>query len=152
MKYISCKYALNIHPDTMDTFGDWHDCVWEGINVFPNNMINLAGKDTDLNTIFIWNDLGIYEGKKYLLNKGINTDLENVFIADHVRAILDMLYKYLIKFGIIFEIDNASIEYIGSKDKQLIMLEKSKLILPYLNGSQVKEYENWYKSEVSVQL
>jgi len=92
-------------------------------------------------------EFGIYEGKKDLLDLGVKTSLDKIYIANHQRAILDMLYDYLTEVGIIAEIDNASFEYLKNKKSAVEMLNKSELILKYLNKEQITVYYEWLKKE-----
>jgi len=148
--YITGQYALNIHPNNCKTTGDWHIGIWDEIKIFPSENVRIAGIGTDLNTNEIWGNYGIYEGKVYLKNIGIKTQLKNIYIANHIRAVLDMLYDYIVNVGIIFEIDDASNEYIVDKKSINEMLNKSRLIVKYLNDNQLKIFDEWYNSELKM--
>ena len=71
MKYITDVYALNI-PCSLKTSGDWH----EGYNI--------------KNAIYDDTDTSFY--KEYGIEKKIINNKE-YYVANHLRAILDMLYN-----------------------------------------------------------
>ena len=146
--YITGQYALNIHPENCKTTGDWHGGIWDNISIYPSEHIKTAGSITGLNTNDIWGDYGIYDGKEELQNIGLKIEYNPVYIADHNRAILDMLYDYVVNVGIIFEIDNASNEFLGDRENINEMLKMSKLIEKYLNEKQLYIYNMWYDNEM----
>ena len=145
--YITGKHALNIHPENNLTVGDWHEGVWSNINVFPSKHITMGGIYSKHNTMEIWGKYGIYSGKKYIENKGIKTDVDSIYIANHQRAILDMVYIYLNELGMIWEVENASLQYLADKNSIREMLEKSELIKKHLNNLQLNEYTIWFENE-----
>jgi len=146
--YITGQYALNIHPENCKTTGDWHSGIWDKISVYPSKHIKIAGSVTDLNTNNIWGDYGVYDGREELQNIGIKIMYNSVYIANHNRAILDMLYDYVVNVGIIFEIDNASNEYLGDRENIIEMLKMSKMIVKYLNEKQLHIFNMWYNNEI----
>jgi hypothetical protein len=150
--YITGMFALNLYSDFLTTTGDWHGNIWNGITMFPSKDVSTGGGQGDINTVMIWGDYGIYEGKRYLLNKKIQVESENVFVANHIRAVLDMVYKGIKKYGMIWEVDNASVEYLGNEASKQEMLGASKEILPFLNKKELSVYKKWYKHEKRVRF
>ena len=146
-KYITGKHALNIHPKDCYTVGDWHEGVWTHIKVFPSEYITMGGLLYKYNTLKIWDEYGIYEGREYIENLGIKCFDDNIYIANHKRAILDMLYMYLKEFGMIWEIEDASWQFIANIENIKEMLEMSKKIINYLSEKQLIEYYAWYENE-----
>lgn len=73
MRYLTGVHALNI-PCNLNTTGDWHSSAlqWEKLNIKESD-------DTLLK------DYGIEEEKK------IPTYSETFYVANHIRALLDML-------------------------------------------------------------
>ena len=74
MKYVTGMQALNIQCP-LDTTGDWHP--------FTTNWDNLHFQESDDNPL---KDFGIYKTKIPL-----RKDDKEYFVADHIRACLDML-------------------------------------------------------------
>jgi hypothetical protein len=147
INYITGKHALNIHPDKCLTVGDWHEGVWTYIRMFPSEHITMGGECSNINTMGIWGEYGIYEGKKYIENMGIKTEMEKVYIANHKRAILDIVYICLKEAGMNLEVENASLKYLADKESINEMLEKSEMIKKYLKRNQLNEYNIWFENE-----
>ena len=74
MKYISGIHALNLNCD-LDTCGDWHQSAlkWDHIKLYESENS-------------LWNDYGIES------NKSIPEHEETYHVANHIRALLDLLY------------------------------------------------------------
>lgn len=128
-RYISGYYALYVFPPE-ETSGDWHD-VWhwrEGIDR-PRD-ITLAGYGTDINTNDIWGDWGVYEGKDRLLKKDlkIKERITEVYIANHFRAILDLLYRDLRRFDRADTLFFASTDWLDTEEQKELLLSKAELL------------------------
>ncbi|AMB95797.1 MULTISPECIES: hypothetical protein [Aerococcus] len=80
MKYLSGQFALNI-PCQLDTYGDWH--------ILALDWSNPDFKESN-NSIF--GDYGIEANKKLPYHPG------TYYVADHLRAILDLLADGHIKY------------------------------------------------------
>jgi hypothetical protein len=89
--YLTGMTALNI-PAPEGTTGDWHfeESFFGRNGIKPKFFV--AGNNAALNTNPIWGGLGIYECGYLLRAKGIAIS-ENVYTANHCRAVLDMLYN-----------------------------------------------------------
>lgn len=74
MKYISLIHALNL-PCSLDTTGDWHcsSIQWKNPHILESDGS-------------LWGDYGIEK------NKNIPEHSEKYNVANHIRAILDLLY------------------------------------------------------------
>jgi len=143
--YISGIYALNITNNDEDSFGDWHRNIWYNINEYPNSNITHFGDLGEFNTNDIWDSYGIYEGKGLLLKENnIITNYKNIYIANHRRAVLDLLYYYIKKYKVIWEVGEAAEEYILDNKKIIEMLDKSKYVVKYLNNDELFIYNKWY--------
>ena len=93
--YITGLYALNLAAPE-GTSGDWHDVFhWQDGTEQPR-QVTLAGMG-DIDTSPIYGDLGIYEGRDRLVAQGLDIPIgmQRVYIANHSRAILDLLYRFL---------------------------------------------------------
>lgn len=74
MKYISLIQALNI-PCRLETFGDWHSTTQNW------NKLQVMESDGSL-----WGEYGIEK------NKTVPFSNDTYNVANHIRALLDMLY------------------------------------------------------------
>ena len=74
MKYLTGIQALNI-PCSLNTAGDWHQSALQW------NTLQIADSQDSL-----WGDYGI-EGPKT-----VPEHQEMIYVANHIRALLDMLY------------------------------------------------------------
>lgn len=94
-QYLTGMTALNI-PAPEGTTGDWHfeESFWGRKGREPKFFV--AGEGTELNTNSIWGVLGIYDCSSILRAKGLAIAAEEqVYAANHCRAILDLLYRAL---------------------------------------------------------
>jgi hypothetical protein len=148
IKYISGKFALNIRRNQDKTFGDWHGNIWNGIENYPDNRVLMFGEKCKENTNMIWGNYGVYEGKKLLVGKTIKTREDKIFVASHIRAVLDLLYYYIKNYKRIWEIDEAAKDYIFNKNKIEEMLKMAKKIESYLDNEEIEEYKKWYKKQM----
>ena len=64
----------------------------------------------DIETTSIYGDLGIYEGKDRLVAQGLDipASMQRVYIANHSRAILDLLYRSLHRRGRVLNLTGAT--------------------------------------------
>lgn len=74
MKYVSLIHALNL-PCKLETSGDWHcsSIQWENPHILESDNS-------------LWGDYGIED------NKTIPEHIEKYHVANHIRALLDLLY------------------------------------------------------------
>lgn len=75
MKYVSLIHALNL-PCALETCGDWHTAALQWTNPHVLESDNS-----------IWGDYGIEKNKKIPEHEGLFN------IANHIRALLDLLYE-----------------------------------------------------------
>ena len=106
--YITGLYALNLAAPE-GTSGDWHDVFhWQDGAEQPR-QVTLAGMG-DIDTTSIYGDLGIYEGRDRLVAQGLDipAGMQRVYIANHSRAILDLLYRSLHRRGRVLNLTGAT--------------------------------------------
>ena len=144
-QYLTGMTALNI-PAPEGTTVDWHfeESFWGRKGRAPKFFV--AGEGAELNTNSIWGALGIYDCSSILRAKNIAIAAEEqIYAANHCRAILDLLYRAL-----------KNLEYphhIAVDDWLDIPAEKKRLFdsLPMLKGF-LKEDEkiiltSWIESQ-----
>src|SRR4051812_23600347 len=91
--YITGMTALNI-PDPQSKGGDWHfHEAFYGRGTLPPKIF-LAGEGEEWNTNTVLADFGIHECSAVLRRLGLDiSQSQRVYAANHLRAILDMLYR-----------------------------------------------------------
>ena len=123
-RYVTGIYALNIQAPE-GTSGDWHD-VFTWIEGYQPERVILVGGDTEeINTVPIYGSLGIYEGLGNLLQRGLELPdgMTEAYVANHTRAILDMLYGTLHRHGKIYNLIGAATDWLDT-------LEQGKCCVP----------------------
>jgi hypothetical protein len=147
-RYISGLYALNVRAPE-GTTGDWHDVWhWRGGIDSPRSVM-LAGVDTEADTIPIYGDFGIYEGKNCLADSGldVDSDISEVYIANHYRAILDMLYRSLKKYGEVYNLSGATNDWLDTDEQKALVLSRAKLLENLFDGKASVALQNWIAAE-----
>ncbi len=144
-RYVTGIYALNIQSPE-GTSGDWHDvfCWLEGEKP---RTVTLGGTE-DIDTTPIYGDLGIYEGRDRIGSRAIiPEDVEEVYIANHFRAVWDLLYQSLVRYGKIYNLDDASIDWFDTPEQQTYLLDKAEWLLPHLPTASQAVLRNWIAKE-----
>ncbi|WP_198266663.1 hypothetical protein [sulfur-oxidizing endosymbiont of Gigantopelta aegis] len=92
--YLTSITALNIPSD--EGTGDWHfyDAFYETADFVPKKYV--AGIDT-LSTNEILGDNGVYDAYSVLVETGLQPITDNVYAADHYRAVADMVFDLVRK-------------------------------------------------------
>lgn len=138
MKYISLIYALNL-PCKLDTFGDWHSTSldWNNLQIL----------DTENS---IWGEYGIEKSRNIpFLNGEYN-------VANHIRAILDMLY--LQQFAVAQGMNNDFIvthKYDKEIFEKVLMLKDVpywEQIDKFMTKEYLKEWDLFKKEYVNEQV
>ena len=137
MKYISLIHALNL-PCNLNTCGDWHcsSLQWDDISL-------LDTKDS------IFDDYGIEK------NKTIPEHKEKYNVANHIRAILDLLYlgNFTVAQGMNkdFLVTKEYNKEIFGKVLLMLNLPHWNLIDEFMTKEYLKEWVN-YKKEISINV
>lgn len=93
--YISGLHSLNLDLK-YGTGHDWHFMnYWVGGKV----PVKLYGKGQEIDTNHIYGYYGVANREQVFRELGYETDA--IYVADHHRAILDLVYESLTKFGMI---------------------------------------------------
>jgi hypothetical protein len=145
--YITGQYALNIHAP--ETSGDWHGFIFympEGLE--KPHTIDLAGDGLEWNTNPIYGTYGIYEGRDYLLkNYKINDDITEVYIADHFRAILDLLYDSLKNYEVVLNLNGATNDWLDTQEQKDELLSKARFLEDVFTGKARCSLDKWIEKE-----
>lgn len=117
MKYVSLIHALNL-PCKLDTSGDWHIFAiqWEKPHILESNNS-------------IWGDYGIELNKKIPGHEGLYN------VANHIRAILDLLYVG--NFSVAEGMNN---DYICNSKYDKEIFEKVIMLINEPNWEKIDEF------------
>ena len=148
-KYISGKYALNIHhPYKADEpTGDWHGFIWDNIKELPNKNVTYAGNGFPINTFHVWNDFGIFDDTEYFKTRNILLKENNVYIADYYRAILDMVYYHLISFNNLLGLNCITYDHLDNDNQVMIVLDNIQLLKKNIDKTKCLILDNWIEKE-----
>jgi len=149
-RYITGMYALNL-PAPEGTTGDWHEVFFWREGIDEPCTVDLAGDDTDWNTNPIYGDYGVYEGKENLIKKGIyvKDDIKEVYIANHFRAILDLLFYSLTKYRVVLNLTGATDDWLDTPEQKAELIAKAELLLDVFEGKAKRSLTEWIDYELS---
>jgi hypothetical protein len=122
LKYISGKYALNIVTPDMETCGDWHGFIWDIVRKWPDPKVTIAGNGERINTNSVYADYGIYEGGDILRKMGIESGSGMIYIANHYRALLDLVYASIARYGKVLNLAGATDDFLSTEEQKKIFL------------------------------
>ena len=148
-RYITGIYALNVQAPER-TSGDWHDVFhWQDGRGRPR-QVTLAG-DAEIDTTPIYGDLGIYEGRDRLVARGLEVpaDMEQVYLANHFRAILDLLYRSLTRWGQVLNLTDATTDWLDTRQQGEFVLEQATKLEPHFPPAVQDELRRWITGEVA---
>ncbi len=95
--YISSILALNvISPEYT---GDWHSCSYWDHPERSKIDLWIFGDGQKFNTNCLLGSLGVIDGTKRLNEMGYFPENKPVWIAEHSRAVVDLLYVTVLKSG-----------------------------------------------------
>jgi hypothetical protein len=144
--YITGIYALNL-PDETGYTADWHDVFHWRLGVEKPRKIKIAGIDTK-DTNFIYSNYGIFEGKESLLKIRLTVERPYVYVANHCRAVLDMVYDCLNKYNAIYNLTGALDDWFDRDEDKLKVIEKCSIMKNFLDDRKASVLENWLKKEI----
>jgi hypothetical protein len=147
-KYITGMYALNV-PAPEGTSGDWHDVFFWRDGIDEPCAVDLAGDGAEWNTNPVFGDYGVYEGKDRLEGKGlyVGEDIAEVYIANHFRAILDLLYQSLKKYEVVLNLTGATDDWLDTPEQKALLLSKARLLEDAFTGRARRSLAAWIESE-----
>ena len=97
----------------------------------------------------IYGSLGIYEGLGNLLQRGLELPdgMTEAYVANHTRAILDMLYGTLHRHGKIYNLIGAATDWLDTLEQGAFLLDQAELLLPHFPGRPGQELQTWIDGE-----
>lgn len=147
--YITGLYALNVQAPE-GTSGDWHDVFhWqEGYDIPPR--VTLGGS-TEIDTTPIYGGWGVYEGKDRLLAMGlaVPSQAREIYLANHTRAILDLLYRSLNRWGRVLNLTGAATDWLDTYEQGAFLLEQAEHLAPHFPEAAQDELRRWIEGEAA---
>ena len=103
----------------------------------------------DIETTSIYGDLGIYEGRDRLVAQGLDipAGMQRVYIANHSRAILDLLYRSLHRRGRVLNLTGATTDWLDTKEQGEQLLEQAAMPEPSFHPAAQDELRRWIADE-----
>jgi hypothetical protein len=141
--YISGTQALNI-PD--ETSGDWHFyTVWFS---FSSETVMLYGAGQERNTNDIYGSFGISDKKFIMQQYGLLADTDKVYVANHCRAVLDLIY-YCAKKKAMNLVVGSTMDYFDTEEQKMRILKLAKKMLApkYLSQEGRRTLQSWLQTE-----
>lgn len=132
--YISGLQSLNL--DLRDGTGvGWHfSNVWSARG---KGEIKLYGKGTKRNTLHILGSYGIADRSKILKYT------LPVYIANHYRAAVDLVYVTLVRHNMIGELKGSADHFFPEGEQKEELVQQLLKLLPYLDEERRKKLERW---------
>lgn len=145
-RYISGMAALNL-PAPEGTSGDWHF-----LNLFYNNKpreVFIAGEKGVVDTRHIYGTYGVYECSNALRSRGLHSSSTNPsYAANHFRAILDLIYYYLLRHMDLSHLYDAASDFLDTEDQKTELLFMASKMLQELDPQQQVLLNQWiYREE-----
>lgn len=105
----------------------------------------------DIETTSIYGDLGIYEGRDRLVAQGLDipAGMQRVYIANHSRAILDLLYRSLQRRGRVLNLTGATTDWLDTREQGERLLEHATMLEPSFHPAAQDELRRWVADEAS---
>lgn len=148
--YITGKPALNLQAPE-GTSGDWHffAVFYDVENTGETLPLTLAGEGEFINTNQIFGQYGIYECSAIMREAGlyISDEITAVYAANHLRAILDLIYRSLIKHHEVIALDGATEDWLDTEEQKAEVLHKAIEMIPYLSPAESSELQRWISKE-----
>jgi hypothetical protein len=139
--YISGLHSLNL--DLKDGTGfDWHfSNYWlEG-----NTPIKLYGEGQETNTNGIYGYYGVSNRDWILQNFGLN--VKTIYMADHHRAILDLVYESLSKYKMIGYAKGCVSDYFFDNNHAHELFAQLVRMLSHMEGERREILYGWLSRE-----
>jgi hypothetical protein len=121
---------------------DWHfSSYWRGGTI----PIKLYGEGTDTNTNPIYGYYGVANREERLRKLGL--PVQKVYIANHTRAILDLVYEYLTKFRMIGYAKGCVEDIFFNKDHAIQLFKQLVKMRAYPDEDRRDILDDWLARE-----
>ena len=149
--YITGIYALNI-PSEEGTTGDWHgEVFWHPVGVREPKRISLGGTAPfDTNPVF--KDMGVREARQSVTGMGLHVaeEIKEVYVANHTRAILDLLMSEITVLGNAKGLNDASSDWLDTPEQKQKLLTHAMELGTFLVRGQRAALAEWIEHEQSI--
>ena len=147
--YITGLYALNVQAPE-GTSGDWHD-VFHWQEDYDNPPRVTLGGSAEVDTTPIYGGWGVYEGKDRLQAMGlaVPSEVREVYLANHTRAILDLLYRSLTRWGRVLNLTGAATDWLDTYEQGVFLLEQAEYLAPHFPEAVQDELRRWIEEEAA---
>lgn len=142
--YISGLHSLNLDLEDGTGF-DWHFTnYWKGGNI----PIKLYGEGKEINTNHIFGYYGVANREERLRSLGLN--IRRVYIANHHRAIVDMVYEYLTKYNQIGYAKGCVDDYFFNEKDAVSLFRQLIKMSNYLDSDKGEILYGWLSKEFRI--
>ncbi|WP_411344758.1 hypothetical protein ACE3MZ_01305 [Paenibacillus sp. WLX1005] len=140
-RYISGLHSLNLDVGD-NTNSDWHFAnYW----LIKNKPIELFGVGSKADTTPIFGNQGV-ENRAYSLRR-YGIEVSKVYIADHTRAFVDLVYRTLKSTGRIGYAKGMKDEIFNNIEQVNQVFDMLVKLLPYLNEDSKEVLDEWLSRE-----
>jgi hypothetical protein len=77
----------------------------------------------------------------------IPAGMQRVYIANHSRAILDLLYRSLYRWGRVLNLTGATTDWLDTREQGERLLEQATLLEPSFHPTTQDELRRWIADE-----
>ena len=146
--YITGLYALNI-PAPEGTTGDWHQVFRHRAGRPPTQEVTLGGGEYSTNHLF--GSWGVTEGRERLESVGLAVpdEMRNVYVANHMRAIADLVYESVRKYGTVRRLQGATRDWLDTNEQRDTVFAMARRIAAdsASDAEVVEAIEQWIADE-----
>lgn len=146
--YITGHDALNIHGDD-DSRGDWHDVFWYPIGVRRPPPVSLGGQGR-FDTNPVYGAAGVREARATVVGMGlvVAPDITEVYVANHTRAILDLLFCEIKSYGRPTSTIQSTWDWLDTAEqRENLLMQAPRLAALFQTDSEVRQLEEWISRE-----
>jgi hypothetical protein len=101
-----------------------------------------------VDTFSIWGSLGIYAEREAFLNMGIAVNGESVYVADHYRAVLDLVFYNLKTYGDILNMNGDVDRFFDTDEQKKLLFEYMVKCRRYIDEEAGSNLEKWVTYEM----
>jgi hypothetical protein len=146
--YITGVHALNVSPPE-GTTGDWHDVFHWRDGLDRPAEVWVAGHEPDSDTNQIYGGMGVYEGRSRIVAMGLDVSpsIHEIWIANHFRAILDMVHRSLRRYGAVYNLNGATEDWLDTAEQKNFVLAQAARMADSLTPGQRAALLAWIDYE-----
>jgi hypothetical protein len=79
----------------------------------------------------------------------VSPDITEVFVANHYRAILDMLFHSLTQYGRVYNLNGATVDWLDTEEQQHYVLEHATRMARHLPEPAQAQLTAWIERELA---